>query len=262
MAGDRAQDRIIVALDVDSLDKASALVQELAPHVGCFKVGLELMSAVGLPQAVEVIHSLGGAVFCDIKLNDIPNTMAGTAKVISQLGVRMFNVHASAGIEGMAAARAAARSIGMQDEGWSGTRPLVVQGNCWILAVTVLTSFEENNAHLIFGGPTKAKVLQFARDAVAAGLEGIICSPQELELLGKQKELVGLVKVTPGVRPEWAAAQDQKRVMTPGEAIKAGADYLVIGRPITKPPAEIGGPVEAAVRIAEEIEQALAAKAA
>ncbi|MBI2636782.1 MAG: orotidine-5'-phosphate decarboxylase [Parcubacteria group bacterium] len=259
MAKDGAKDRIIVALDVDSLGKASVLVQELAPHVGCFKVGLELMSAVGLPQAVEVIHGLGGAVFCDIKLKDIPNTMAGAGKAISKLGVRMFNVHASAGIEGMIAAREGARSVGMQDEGWSGTRPLVVPGNCLILAVTVLTSFEENNAHLIYGGPTKAKVLQFARDTKVAGLDGVICSPQELELLGKQKELAGLGKVTPGVRPEWAAAQDQKRVMTPGEAIKAGANYLVIGRPITKPPEEIGSPVQAAQRIAEEITAALAA---
>ena len=252
-----AKDRIIVALDVDTWDKAKSLVEILAPYVGCFNVGLELMSAVGLPQVVGKIHSLGGAVFCDIKLHDIPNTMAGSAKVISKLGVRILNVHASAGIEGMAAAREGARSAGMQDEGWSGTRPLTIPGNCWILAVTVLTSLEENNANLIFGGPIKAKVLQFARDAKTAGLDGIICSPQELELLGKQKELAGLVKVTPGVRPEWAAVGDQKRVMTPAEAIKAGATALVIGRPITKPPAEIGTSVDAAKRITEEIASVL-----
>lgn len=205
MARGEAKDRIIVALDVDNLDKASALVQELAPYVGCFKVGLELMSAVGLPQIVRAIQALGGEVFVDIKLNDIPNTMAGTAKVISALGVRMFNVHASAGIEGMMATKQAVPSV---------------PGNSEIYAVTVLTSFEENNVHLIFGGPTKAKVLQFARDALAARMDGIICSPQELELLGKQKELIGLEKATPGVRPDWAAAQDQKRIMTPGEAIR------------------------------------------
>ena len=247
------KDRIIVALDVDELDKAKFLVAILAPYVGCFKVGLELMSAAGLPQTVQAIHQLGGSVFCDIKLNDIPNTMAGTAQVISKLGVRMFNVHASAGIEGMVAAAVAARSVGIQDEGWSGTRPLAVPGNCLILAVTVLTSFEENNAHLTFGAPTKAKVLQFARDAKAAGLDGVICSPQELGLLGGQTELADLMKITPGVRPAWAAAGDQKRVMTPAEAIKAGATALVIGRPITKPPAEIGSPVDAAKKIAEEI---------
>jgi orotidine-5'-phosphate decarboxylase len=150
----------------------------------------------------------------------------------------MFNVHASAGIEAMMAA--------VQNKGISQ-----------VLAVTILTSLEENNAHLIFGAPSKAKVLQLARDAKIAGVDGIICSPQELELLGKQKELAGLLKVTPGVRPEWAAAGDQKRIMTPGDAIVAGATALVIGRPITKPPQEVGTPADAARRIADEITEAL-----
>jgi len=150
----------------------------------------------------------------------------------------MFNVHASAGIEAMMSA-------------------VANKGQALVLAVTVLTSLEENNANLIFGGPSKARVLQFARDAKLAGCDGIICSPQELELLGKQKELGGLLKITPGVRPEWASAGDQKRIMTPAEAIKAGATALVIGRPITKPPTEIGSPVDAAKRIAEEISAVL-----
>ena len=227
-------DRIIVALDVDSLDKAISLVKSLAPYVGCFKVGLELLMAVGAPQVVEFVHSLGGQVFLDGKLNDIPNTVGSAAKAVAWLNVKMFDVHASAGIEAMMAA-------------------VANKGQSLVLAVTVLTSLEENNAHLIFGAPSKAKVLQFARDAKLAGCDGIICSPQELELLGKQKELGSLLKVTPGVRPEWAAAGDQKRIMTPAEAIKAGANYLVIGRPITRPPAEIGSPVDAAKRIAEEI---------
>jgi len=223
-----------VALDVDSLDKAISLVKSLAPYVGCFKVGLELLMAVGAPQVVEFVHSLGGQVFLDGKLNDIPNTVGSAAKAVAWLNVKMFDVHASAGIEAMMAA-------------------VANKGQSLVLAVTVLTSLEENNAHLIFGAPSKAKVLQFARDAKLAGCDGIICSPQELELLGKQKELGSLLKVTPGVRPEWAAAGDQKRIMTPAEAIKAGANYLVIGRPITRPPAEIGSPVDAAKRIAEEI---------
>ena len=229
-----AKDKIIVALDVDSLDKAKSLVESLAPHVWCFKIGLELLTAVGAPKVVEFIHSLGGQVFYDGKFDDIPNTVGGAAKAVAGLNVTMFNVHASAGIEAMMAA-------------------VANKGQSFVLAVTVLTSLEENNAHLIFGGPSKAKVLQLARDAKLAGCDGIICSPQELELLGKQKELSGLLKVTPGVRPEWAAAGDQKRIMTPGEAIKSGANYLVIGRPITKPPAEIGTPVDAAKKIAEEI---------
>jgi len=233
----KIQDRIIVALDVSTLGEAEALVEALAPHVGCFKVGLQLITAVGAPQVVEFLHKRGGKVFLDGKFNDIPNTVGEAAAAASKLGVAMFNVHASCGIEAMAAA-------------------VKNKGQSQVLAVTVLTSLEENNAHLIFGSPSKAKVIQFARDAKLAGVDGIICSPQELELLGKQKELAGLRKVTPGVRPEWAAVGDQKRVMTPGEAIRAGADYLVIGRPITQPPAEIGGPIEAAKRITEEIKEA------
>lgn len=232
-----AKDRIIVALDVDNLNDARLLVESLAPHVGCFKVGLELLTAVGAPRVVELIHLFGGQVFYDGKFDDIPNTVGGAAKAVAGLNVRMFNVHASAGIEAMMAA-------------------VANKGTSLVLAVTVLTSLEENNANLIFGGPSKAKVLQFARDAKIAGCDGIICSPQELELLGKQKELVGLWMITPGVRPEWAATGDQKRIMTPAEAIKAGATALVIGRPITKPPAEIGTPVDAVKRIISEIADA------
>ena len=229
-----AKERIIVALDVDSLDKAKPLVESLAPYVGCFKVGLEFITAVGPSQVVEFVNSLGGKVFYDGKFDDIPNTVGGAAKAVAGLNVKMFNVHASAGVEAMMAA-------------------VANKGQSLVLAVTVLTSLEENNAHLIFGAPSKAKVLQLARDAKIAGCDGVICSPQELELLGKQKELGSLLKVTPGVRPEWAAAGDQKRIMTPAEAIKAGATALVIGRPITKPPAEIGTPVDAVKKITKEI---------
>lgn len=233
-----AKEKIIVALDVDDLEKAKSLVESLAPHVGCFKIGLELITSVGAPGVVDFIHGFGGRVFYDGKFCDIPNTVGAAAKAAAALKVSIFNVHASCGIEAMMAAVA---NKGMSD----------------VLAVTVLTSLEENNAHLIFGGPSKMKVLQFARDAKTAGCDGIICSPQELEFLGKQKELAGLLKVTPGVRPVWAAVGDQKRIMTPAEAIKAGATALVIGRPITKPPAEIGSPVDAAMKIAKEIEGAL-----
>ncbi|MFA6295067.1 MAG: orotidine-5'-phosphate decarboxylase [Candidatus Paceibacterota bacterium] len=230
--------RIIVALDVSTLDEAKALIETLASHVGCFKVGLQLITSVGTPQVVEFIHKLGGKVFLDGKFNDIPNTIGEAATAASKLGVAMFNVHASSGIEAMIAA-------------------VKNKGNSQVLAVTVLTSLEENNINLIFGSPSKAKVLQFARDAKLAGVDGIICSPQEIELLGKQKELEGLSKVVPGVRPSWAAVGDQKRIMTPGDAIAAGATKLVIGRPITKPPTEIGNSVDAVKRIAEEIAAAL-----
>ena len=232
------RDRIIVALDVDSLEKAEALVKELAPHVGYFKVGLQLLTSVGAPKVVEFLHNLGAKVFLDGKFNDIPNTVGEASAAAFRLGVAMFNVHASSGIEAMAAV-------------------VKNRGNSLVLAVTVLTSLEENNAHLVFGAPSKAKVLQFARDAEIAEVHGIICSPQELEFLGKQKELAGLMMVTPGVRPMWAAVGDQKRVMTPGEAITAGAAALVIGRPITKPPQEVGTPVNAVKLIIQEISEAL-----
>jgi orotidine-5'-phosphate decarboxylase len=227
--------KIIVALDVNSLEKAKPLIEMLAPHVMCFKVGLELLTAEGAPNVIKTVHSLGGEVFFDGKFDDIPNTIAGAVKALAMFNVKMFNVHASAGIEAMMAAVNNA------------------EAHTLVLAVTVLTSFEENNAFLTFGAPSKAKVMQFARDAKIAGCGGIICSPQELELLGKQTELLDLKKITPGVRPLWAAVGDQKRIMTPAEAIKAGAYALVIGRPITKPPTEIGTPLDAVKRIEEEI---------
>lgn len=230
----KAKDFIILALDVDSLEKARPLVESLAPHVGCIKIGLELITTVGAPKVIEFVHSLGGEVFFDGKFDDIPNTVGKASKAVAGLKVKMFNVHASAGIEAMMAA-------------------VANKGESLVLAVTVLTSLEENNAHLIFGGPSKAKVLQFARDAKIAGCDGIICSPQELELLGKQKDLKDLLKFTPGVRPLSADKGDQKRVMTPAEAIMHGATGLVLGRPITDAPS----PVEAAKKIAEEIESAL-----
>ncbi|MEI6580615.1 MAG: orotidine-5'-phosphate decarboxylase [bacterium] len=227
--------KIIVALDVDTLEKAKPLIEMLAPHVMCFKVGLELLTAEGAPKVVNCIHSMGGSVFFDGKFNDIPNTVANAVKALAKFEVAMFNIHASSGVEAMMAA-------------------VANRGVSLVLAVTVLTSLEENNAHLIFGAPSKAKVLEFARYAKIAGCEGIICSPQELEIIGKQKELKGLLKITPGVRPLWASVGDQKRVMTPGEAITAGAYAIVVGRPITDPSKEIGTPVDAIKRIQEEID--------
>lgn len=232
------EDRIIVALDVDDLEKARNLIENLTPYVGCFKIGLELISSVGGPQAINFVHELGGLVFYDGKFDDIPNTVGGAAKAISKRRVKMFNVHASAGIEAMRAA-------------------VDQKGASLVLAVTVLTSLEDDNAYLIFGAPSKAKVLQFARDAKIAGCDGIICSPQELEFLGKHSELNGLLRVVPGIRPKWSVKDDQKRVTTPADAIKAGADYLVIGRPITDPPKEVGSPVDAVKRIIDEIESVL-----
>lgn len=232
------KDRIIVALDVDSLDEATPLVEILTPHVGCFKIGLELMTSAGTPQAIEKIHALGGSVFLDGKFDDIPNTVARASKAVSSLGIKMFDVHASAGIEALEAAAAN-------------------KGTSTLLAVTVLTAIDDRQAELIYGAPSKTKVLQFAQDAKQAGCDGIVCSPQELEFLRARPDLAELIRITPGIRPIWAETGDQKRIMTPGEAIRAGATALVIGRPITNPPAGIGSPVDAVRRIAEEIATAL-----
>ena len=256
--GNEAKDRIILPLDVSSVAEARGLVDLLVPHVGLFKVGLEFIystiaglllrgdeEAVVLLKEVRALAKALGAehVFWDGKLCDIPNTVKGASIAISGMGVNMFNVHASAGIEAVKAA-------------------VANKGHSLVLGVTVLTTIGKladgtDECVSIFGDTAPGKVIQFAAGLEQVGADGIICSPQELRALTEAGS--NLLKVTPGVRPEWATANDQKRVMTPGEAIKAGADYLVIGRPITKPPAEIGGPVEAAKRIAVEIQEALIA---
>lgn len=248
-----AKDKIIVPLDVDSPIKAIELVRQLTPFVGGFKVGLEfitamlvsiitapdgLLSDVKVAMIQELFRRMSGKIFWDGKFHDIPNTVGAATKALGPLGVKMFNVHASAGEEAIKAA-------------------VANKGNSEVLGVTVLTSIDPASCQSIFGCEPGDKVLQFAKMLKKAGAQGIICSPKELELLGKEKELEGMLRITPGVRPVWAAVGDQKRVMTPAEAIKAGATALVIGRPITNPPAEIGTPVDAAKRIAEEILAAL-----
>jgi orotidine-5'-phosphate decarboxylase len=250
-------ERIIVALDVPTLDAAKCHAEALAPYVGSFKIGLELISAVGGPAAVAAVRDVGGGIMHDTKLNDIPNTLAGATRSVSGLGVEMFTVMASSGADGMKAVVGA-------------------KGTSLALAVTVLTSMSEQDCLHVFGTSVKERVRGFALDAAFAGMDGIVCSPADLALFdpsngpvvwmradppsaGNYFDVVRpLTKVTPGVRPAWAAAGDQKRVMTPAEAVLAGADYLVIGRPILKPPPEIGSSVEAAKRIAAEIAEALA----
>jgi len=262
-----AKDRIIVALDVDSLEKAVSLAKTLAPYVGCFKVGLELLTTEGAPQVVKAIKKVGGKIFYDGKFKDIPNTIAGAVRAVTRLDIQMFNVHCLGGPEMMRIARKTAQEEAALRGGIGGIpRPLV-------LGVTILTSLDykdlaemELMEKLNIADPEEAKTIkadrikQLVRNlawlAQESGLDGVIASPQEIEAIREYCQPEFLV-VTPGVRPAWAAVGDQKRVMTPGEAIKAGADYLVIGRPITKPSPEIGSPVDAAKKIAEEIEKVL-----
>lgn len=228
------KEKIIVALDVDSIAKAISIVPILAPHVGYFKVGLELLTSAGAPQVVQQIRRLGGKVFFDGKFSDIPNTVEGATRLMDQMGVSLFTIHASCGPEAL-------------------TKAAAVKGHAKALAVTVLTSIDEPTCETIFGGPPAQKVAQFARDAVLTKMDGIVCSGHELEWLAADPAFTPLLKVVPGIRPTWASTQDQKRVMTPAEALRAGATHLVIGRPILAPPLGIGTPVDAIQAILKEL---------
>ncbi len=242
-----SRNKIILALDVDTEKEAISLVKQLRGHVGIFKIGLELLNSVGFNVVREVMR-LGGQVFLDGKFNDIPNTVAAASRAVTRLGVSMFNLHTMGGLEMMTSAVKA-----VEEESFKlGTkRPL-------ILGVTILTSIDQVtlNGQLRISGDVETQVTHLARLADQAGADGVIASPHEIEAIRKNTSSRMLI-VTPGVRPSWAQVQDQKRVMTPNEAILKGATYLVIGRPITKPPPEIGTPVGAAELIVEEIANAL-----
>jgi orotidine-5'-phosphate decarboxylase len=236
-----AKDKILVALDVTTIDQALKLVQELKDYVGGFKVGLELCTHAGVPQVVDEISRAGGQVFLDLKFKDIPNTVAGAAKAACRAGVMIFNVHCDGGLEMM---RAAAQTV----KSSPSPQPLII-------GVTVLTSIDQQvmNQQMRVIGEVSTQAVHLAQLAKQAGLNGVVCSPHEVRVI---KTACGndFLTVVPGVRPSWASTGDQKRVMSPGEAIAQGADYLVIGRPITNPPAEIGNCIAAAKRIVEEID--------
>jgi orotidine-5'-phosphate decarboxylase len=229
-----ARKHIIVALDVPTLSEAVALTGQLQEHVHGFKVGLQLLSAEGSSEVVSALGRLGVRIFYDAKFSDIPNTVASASRAVSDKGVWMFDVHASAG---RAAIEAAANN----------------KGNSKLLAITVLTSLSSDECTRVFGRPSLEKVVEFARLASHCGADGVVCAQSELEAIKESKDTSELLCVVPGIRPKWAATADQSRYATPKLAISGGADYLVIGRPITRPPSSVGSPVEATMRIAEEI---------
>jgi orotidine-5'-phosphate decarboxylase len=221
---DAAQERIIVALDVDDDREALGLVAELRDRVGLFKVGHQLFTSFG-PDIVRRIIGAGGRVFLDLKYHDIPNTTAKAASAAVRLGVSILNVHALGGADMMKAAAEAARETA---DKLNVPVPL-------LLAVTILTSMDGASLRreLKIARSLQREVVHLARLAQRSGMHGVVSSPEEIKPL--RRALRGkFVILTPGVRPEWAGKDDQKRTMTPGEAVAAGADYIVIGRPVLK----------------------------
>ncbi len=240
-----AKNKLIVALDVDNPDAARRLVDTLGGIVGMFKIGSRLFTAAGPPLVREVVNS-GSPVFLDLKFHDIPNTVAAAAVEATRLGVSMFNVHALGGIEMMKRAQQAAGEVA-EKEGLS--RPAVI-------AVTVLTSMSDVALSEI-GSVTEPEKLvkRLALLAEAAGLDGVVASPREAGIVRGAVKRSPFLIVTPGVRPTGIVRNDQKRVTTPRDAVLAGADYLVVGRPILEAP----DPVAAARQIIFEMESSEAA---
>ena len=225
--------RIIVALDVPDEDGLRRLVDVLAGRVGMFKIGKELFTSLG-PRAVSLVLERGGEVFLDLKYHDIPNTVAGAVRAAARLGVAMLTVHASGGSKMIQAAADAAKEV---------------QDPPAIIAVTLLTSLGQTDVDdLGYSGSPQDVVTRLAALSLAAGADGLVNSPREVKPLREQHGQQPLL-ITPGVRPAGSAAGDQARIATPAQAVKDGADFLVIGRPITKDP----DPAAAAGRIAEEL---------
>lgn len=217
MSKPRFENPVFVALDTPDLEKAKAIAAAVKPYVGGLKVGLEFITALG-PDAVREIVKIGLPVFADTKFHDIPNTVAGASRAIAQTGAAIFNVHAAGGQAMLQAACKAAASVNPAPR---------------VIAVTVLTSMDEGDLEAVGQArPADAQVERLARLAKASGLDGVVCSPREIALVRKACGPDFLI-VTPGVRPAGADLGDQRRVMTPAEAARAGADILVIGRPIT-----------------------------
>lgn len=228
--------RIVVALDYPDPAPAQQLVERLAPTLCRLKIGKELFTAAG-PQLVEKLVDRGFGVFLDLKFHDIPTTVQKACEAASRLGIWMLNVHASGGVAMMEAAR--------EGVARSGQQPLLI-------AVTVLTSMNQEALNQIgIEGALQDQVLRLAGLTRQAGLDGVVCSAQEAQMLKKQLG-EDFCLVTPGIRPKTASLDDQSRVVTPAQAIEWGADYLVIGRPIT----QAADPLQALQTIHQELPQA------
>jgi orotidine-5'-phosphate decarboxylase len=232
-----ARHRLIVALDLPQRKSALEAVDQLSGHVGIFKIGLEIFIREG-PSFVEEIRARGENVFLDLKLHDIPNTVSGAVKSACRLGVQMLTLHAAGGRKMLEAAREAAEDF--------QPRPM-------LLAVTALTSLSQADLPAIgVSGSPAAWVNRLAQLTVESGIPGLVASPLELPAL--REEFHDRLKfVIPGIRPGGSATQDQSRTSSPRDAIRAGADYLVVGRPVL----QAADPATAADKIVEEISSAL-----
>ena len=222
-SGKTARERLVVALDVDDAGTARTIVSELRGRVGAFKIGLQLFTSAG-PSVVREFCDAGERIFLDLKFHDIPNTVAKASVEAARLGVWMFNVHASGGGEMMIRTLA---DVSDFCERSSVPKPKII-------GVTVLTSSSDDTLREV-GVEKNAmdQVLSLTALAEKCGLDGVVASPREARSIRARTGRDGFLIVTPGVRPDSATLDDQKRVMTPGEALSAGSDYLVVGRPIT-----------------------------
>lgn len=228
--------RIIVALDYADENDALALVQRLEPTRCRLKVGKEMFTRNG-PQLVEKLAGMGFDIFLDLKFHDIPNTVAGACRSAAELGVWMVNVHTLGGRKMMEAARDAVSQF--------DAPPLLI-------GVTILTSMAEQDlAEVGLSGTPADNVKRLAMLAEASGLDGVVCSPKEVEVL-REQNASNFKLVTPGIRPAWAEKGDQSRITTPSDALRMGSDYLVIGRPITA----AAEPMQALARIEQELSDA------
>lgn len=217
MHNTESEQRVIVALDFPDVKSALSFTDRIDPATCRLKVGKELFTSAG-PQLVETLVSRGHKVFLDLKYHDIPNTVAAACRTAADLGVWMINVHASGGSRMMSAAREALQQF---------SRPPL------LIAVTVLTSLSDAELREIgYQGDAASNVLRLAKLTERSGLDGVVCSAREVAML-RESLPPGFCLVTPGIRPKGSSADDQQRIMTPGEAIAAGSNYLVIGRPIT-----------------------------
>jgi len=244
-----ARDLIFPSVDVDTLDEAKRIMDSFAGLLTHVKVGLQLATREGWEAVVGAAHERGLKVFCDAKLKDIPNTVEHAAYSLTAHQPDFFTVMADNSLAALQGARTgvdhAAQELAL------GEKPKII-------GVTVLTSISPEESQVIYGADPATKALFFGGNAAQAGFDAIVCSPEEIRLFREDPAFDTVAIITPGVRPAWAAANDQSRVATPAEAIRRGADMLVIGRPITQPPAEVGSSAEAVKRIIAEIEEALA----